>query len=89
VNCGAKQTESLLRLAYKTMINPDRAITGGSFETMTVVIPDKCMFNAQEPSACEWYFTGLGFWGRQFAPLQGVNAIQGFTKPGMHRKSFM
>lgn len=60
VNCGAKQTESLLRLAYKTMINPDRAITGGSFETMTVVIPESCMFNAQEPSACEWYFTGLG-----------------------------
>ena len=60
VNCGARQTESLLRLAYKTMINPDRAITGGSFETMTVKIPDECMFNAQEPVACEWYFTGLG-----------------------------
>ena len=60
VNCGARQTESLLRLAYKTMINPDRAITGGSFETMTVKIPDQCMFNAQEPVACEWYFTGLG-----------------------------
>ena len=60
VNCGAKQTESLLRLAYKTMISPERAITGGSFETMTVRIPDSCMFNAQEPVACEWYFTGLG-----------------------------
>ncbi len=60
VNCGAKQTESLLRLAYKTMINPDRAITGGSFETMSVKIPDECMFNAREPAACEWYFTGLG-----------------------------
>ena len=42
------------------MINPDRAITGGSFETMSVTIPDSCMFNAQEPAACEWYFTGLG-----------------------------
>ncbi len=60
VNCGATQTESLLRLAYKTMINPDRAITGGSFETMHVRIPDECMFNAKEPAACEWYFTGLG-----------------------------
>ena len=60
VNCGATQTESLLRLAYKTMINPDRAITGGSFETMRVKIPDQCMFNAREPAACEWYFTGLG-----------------------------
>lgn len=60
VNCGAVQTKSLLRLAYKTMINPKRAITGGSFETMTVNIPDECMFNAKEPAACEWYFTGLG-----------------------------
>ncbi|MXX66908.1 MAG: hydantoinase B/oxoprolinase family protein [Chloroflexi bacterium] len=60
VNCGAVQTESLLRLAYKTMINPDRAITGGSFETMKVKIPLPCLFNAQEPVACEWYFTGLG-----------------------------
>ena len=60
VNCGAVQTKSLLRLAYKTMINPERAITGGSFETMTVNIPDECMFNAKEPAACEWYFTGLG-----------------------------
>lgn len=60
VNCGASQTESLLRLAYKTMISPDRAITGGSFETMTVKMPNECMFNAREPAACEWYFTGLG-----------------------------
>ena len=60
VNCGAVQTESLLRLAYKTMINPDLAITGGSFETMKVHIPQSCLFNAQEPVACEWYFTGLG-----------------------------
>ncbi len=60
VNCGASQTESLLRLAYKTMISPDRAITGGSFETMTVKMPEECMFNAKEPAACEWYFTGLG-----------------------------
>ena len=60
VNCGASQTASLLRLAYKTMINPERAITGGSFETMTINFPDECMFNAQEPAACEWYFTGLG-----------------------------
>ena len=42
------------------MINPERAITGGSFETMTVRIPDDCLFNAKEPAACEWYFTGLG-----------------------------
>lgn len=60
INCGAVQTVSMLRLAYKTMINPERAITGGSFSTMEVNIPDNCLFNAKEPAACEWYFTGLG-----------------------------
>jgi N-methylhydantoinase B len=60
INCGAVQTQSMLRLAYKTMINPERAITGGSFSTMEVTIPDDCIFNAREPYACEWYFTGLG-----------------------------
>ena len=39
INCGAVQTVSMLRLAYKTMINPDRAITGGSFSTMEVQDP--------------------------------------------------
>jgi N-methylhydantoinase B len=63
INCGAVQTVSLLRLAYKTMINPDRAITGGSFSTMEVRIPEDCVFNAKEPAACEWYFTGLGLLG--------------------------
>jgi N-methylhydantoinase B len=60
INCGAVQTESLLRLAYKTMINPERAITGGSFSTMEIRLPHDCLFNAREPAACEWYFTGLG-----------------------------
>src|SRR5262245_56751555 len=60
INCGAVQTVSMLRRAYKTMINPERAITGGSFSTMEVNIPDRCVFNAREPAACEWYFTGLG-----------------------------
>lgn len=63
INCGAVQTESLLRLAYKTMISPERAITGGSFSTMDVKIPDDCLFNARSPYACAWYFTGLGLLG--------------------------
>src|SRR5258707_10315526 len=60
LNCGAAQTVSMIRLAYKAMISPERAITGGSFPTLEVRIPDDCIFNAREPSACEWYFTGLG-----------------------------
>jgi N-methylhydantoinase B len=60
LNCGAAQTVSMIRLAYKAMISPNRAITGGSFPTLKVKIPEECIFNAREPSACEWYFTGLG-----------------------------
>ena len=60
LNCGEAQTISMIRLAYKAMISPDRAITGGSFPTLEVKIPEQCIFNAREPSACEWYFTGLG-----------------------------
>ena len=60
MNCGAAQTVSMIRLAYKTMINPGFAITGGSFPTLDVRIPESCIFNAQQPAACEWYFSGLG-----------------------------
>ena len=49
VNCRACQSVSLLRLAYKTMINPDRAIIGGSFETMTVRIPDGASSTPESP----------------------------------------
>jgi len=60
LNCGAAQTVAMIRLAYKTMINPHMPITGGSFPTLEVKIPDDCVFNAREPSPVEWYFTGLG-----------------------------
>lgn len=60
INCGRVQTISLLRLAYKTMISPERAITGGSFSTMEVKIPEDCIYNAREPAACQWYFTTFG-----------------------------
>ena len=30
---------------------------------MEVRIPEDCVFNAKEPAACEWYFTGLGLLG--------------------------
>ncbi len=60
LNCGKAQTISMVRLAYKTLINPNLAITGGSFPTLEIRIPEHCMLNAVEPAACEWYFSGLG-----------------------------
>src|SRR6266404_4155602 len=36
------------------------AIPGGTFPTLTVTAPKGSMFYAQEPVACQWYFTPLG-----------------------------
>ena len=60
MNCGVAQTVSMIRLAYKTQINSHLAITGGSFPTLEVRIPEDCLLNAKEPAACEWYFSALG-----------------------------
>ncbi|HVO53292.1 MAG TPA: hydantoinase B/oxoprolinase family protein [Solirubrobacterales bacterium] len=60
VNCGYAQAVSAIQLAYKSLIRPDMAVTGGTFDPLEVTIPDHCCFNAREPVACEWYFTGLG-----------------------------
>ena len=60
VNCGIAQTISAARVAYKLLINPDRPVDGGTFPTLTVTAPERSMFYAQEPAACQWYFTPLG-----------------------------
>ncbi len=60
VNCGIAQTISAARVAYKLLINPDRPVDGGTFPTLTVTAPKSSMFYAQEPVACQWYFTPLG-----------------------------
>ncbi len=49
-----------MRLSYKALINTDLPVTGGTFATLEVLVPEDCIFNAKEPAACEWYFTGLG-----------------------------
>lgn len=60
LNCGKEQTISMICLAYKAMLSPNTPITGKSFPTLEVKIPDSCIFNAKDPAACEWYFSGLG-----------------------------
>ncbi|MGA3353407.1 MAG: hydantoinase B/oxoprolinase family protein [Acidimicrobiales bacterium] len=60
INCGYSQTVSAVRLSYKALINTDLPVTGGTFATLEVRVPEDCIFNAKEPAACEWYFTGLG-----------------------------
>jgi N-methylhydantoinase B len=60
VNCGFAQTISACRVAFKLLINPERPVDGGTFKTLEVSAPEGSIFAAQEPAACQWYFTPLG-----------------------------
>jgi N-methylhydantoinase B len=60
VNCGFAQTVSACRVAFKLLINPDRPVDGGTFKTLEVKAPTGSIFDAQEPAACQWYFSSLG-----------------------------
>ncbi len=60
LNCGKAQTISACRVAFKQLINPTAGVTGGNFRNLHVEIPEISVFNAQEPVACQWYFTTLG-----------------------------
>jgi N-methylhydantoinase B len=60
VNCGFAQTISACRVAFKLLINPERPVDGGTFHTLEVKAPPRSIFDAQEPAACQWYFSALG-----------------------------
>lgn len=60
VNCGFAQTISACRVAFKLLINPERPVDGGTFKTLEVIAPEGSIFAAQEPAACQWYFSSLG-----------------------------
>ena len=60
VNCGFAQTISACRVAFKLLINPERPVDGGTFRTLTIEAPEGSLFRAQEPAACQWYFSSLG-----------------------------
>lgn len=60
VNCGVAQTISAARMAYKLLIRPDKPVDGGTFSTLEIVAPERTIFKAAEPAACQWYFTPLG-----------------------------
>ena len=60
VNCGFAQTISACRVAFKLLINPKRPVDGGTFKTLEVIAPQGSIFKAEEPAACQWYFSSLG-----------------------------
>jgi N-methylhydantoinase B len=60
VNCGFAQAVSGCRVAFKLLIHPERPVDGGTFRTLEVEAPPGLIFSAQEPAACQWYFTPCG-----------------------------
>ena len=60
VNCGFAQTISACRVAFKLLINPKRPVDVGTFKTLEVTAPQGSIFKAEEPAACQWYFSSLG-----------------------------
>ncbi len=60
VNCGYAQTVSACRVAYKMLVNPEAAVSGGTFRPLQVIVPEGSFLAAREPAACQFYFTPLG-----------------------------
>ena len=60
VNCGRAQSVSGCRVAFKMLVNPDVPVTGGTFAPLDVIIEDGTIFAAENPAACQWYFSPLG-----------------------------
>lgn len=59
-NTAMAQTISAVRVAYKALVLPEIPVTGGSFRGLTVTVPPKTIFTAEEPAAFSWYFSHLG-----------------------------
>jgi len=60
INCGEAQAVSACRVAFKRLVNPDRPVTGGTFVPLTVKVRKGSLLAAEEPAACQWYFSPLG-----------------------------
>jgi N-methylhydantoinase B len=60
MNCGFAQTIAAARLGFKLLINPDYHVTGGTFRNLDVLAPERSVFDAREPAACQYYYPHLG-----------------------------
>jgi N-methylhydantoinase B len=60
INCGEAETLCATRVAYKSLILPDRGMDGGSFATLSVRVPPRTILSAEDPAACQYYYTPLG-----------------------------
>ena len=88
MNCGFPQTVAAARLAYKLLINSEQDVTGGTFQNLKVVAPDRSMFDAKEPAACQYYYPHLGMmidlFIRALAPVLPERVIAGQPADAMN-----
>ena len=60
INCGAVQTLSACRLAFKYLFNSHQPVNGGTFRPLEVRTRPGSILAARSPAACQFYFTPLG-----------------------------
>jgi N-methylhydantoinase B len=60
VNCGKAQSISGCRVAFKMLVNPTVPVTGGTFAPLDVIVEPGTIFAAENPAACQFYFSPLG-----------------------------
>ena len=60
LNCGLQQTIAGIRLAYKFVIEPQIDVNEGSFKNLKITVPERSVFDAREPAACQHYYPHIG-----------------------------
>jgi N-methylhydantoinase B len=88
MNCGFAQTIAAARLAYKLLINPEHHVTGGTFRNLDVIAPERSVFDAREPAACQYYYPHLGLmidlFIRALAPVMPDKVVGGQPADAMN-----
>ncbi len=60
INCGAVQTLSACRLAFKYLFSSHQPVNGGAFRPLEVRTRPGSILAARSPATCQFYFTPLG-----------------------------
>ena len=88
MNCGYAQTVAAARLAFKFLINPDTSVTAGTFRNLAISAPQRSVFDAREPAACQYYYPHLGLmidlFIRALAPAMPDRVVAGQPADAMN-----
>ena len=61
----------------KPLMHPERPVDGGTFHTLEVKVPERSIFAAEEPAACEWYFRGRRVEDQRLPALPALHPCSG------------